>query len=90
MDQFPEGHLGNLVVDADPDDGNVEVQGFHWLHPEIRENDRCCGFVLKDMLTHRPEVVVAGHPVQTFAGDVAEVQTPGGRREYEILDVKYI
>jgi transcription elongation factor GreA len=25
-----------------------------------------------------------------FAGDVAEVQTPGGRREYEILDVKYI
>ena len=25
-----------------------------------------------------------------FAGDVAEVQAPGGVREYEILDVKYI
>lgn len=25
-----------------------------------------------------------------FAGDVAEVQAPGGIREYEVLDVKYI
>ena len=25
-----------------------------------------------------------------FAGDVVEVNTPGGRREYEILDVKYV
>jgi transcription elongation factor GreA len=25
-----------------------------------------------------------------FAGDVAEVQAPGGLREYEILDVKYV
>ena len=25
-----------------------------------------------------------------YAGDVAEVQAPGGVREYEILDVKYI
>ena len=25
-----------------------------------------------------------------FAGDIAEVQAPGGVREYEILDVKYI
>jgi len=25
-----------------------------------------------------------------FAGDVVEVNTPGGTREYEILDVKYI
>jgi transcription elongation factor GreA len=25
-----------------------------------------------------------------FAGDVAEVQAPGGVREYEILDVKYV
>ncbi|MFA7270192.1 MAG: transcription elongation factor GreA [Sterolibacterium sp.] len=25
-----------------------------------------------------------------FEGDVAEVQTPGGLREYEVLDVKYI
>ena len=24
-----------------------------------------------------------------FGGDVVEVQTPGGRREYEILDVRY-
>jgi len=25
-----------------------------------------------------------------FAGDVAEVQAPGGLREYEVLDVKYV
>lgn len=25
-----------------------------------------------------------------FAGDIAEVQAPGGVREYEVLDVKYI
>jgi len=25
-----------------------------------------------------------------FAGDVAEVQAPGGIREYEVLDVKYV
>ena len=25
-----------------------------------------------------------------YAGDVAEVQTPGGVREYEVLDVKYV
>ena len=25
-----------------------------------------------------------------FAGDVVEVNTPGGTREYEVLDVKYI
>lgn len=33
---------------------------------------------------------VARALIGKFAGDVAEVQTPGGRREYEILDVKYI
>jgi transcription elongation factor GreA len=25
-----------------------------------------------------------------YAGDVAEVQAPGGLRQYEVLDVKYI
>lgn len=32
---------------------------------------------------------VARSLIGKFAGDVAEVQTPGGRREYEILDVSY-
>ena len=32
---------------------------------------------------------VARALIGKYAGDVAEVQTPGGRREYEILDVKY-
>lgn len=32
---------------------------------------------------------VARALIGKFAGDVAEVQTPGGRREYEILDVRY-
>ena len=33
---------------------------------------------------------VARALIGKFAGDVAEVQTPGGRREYEILDVRYL
>ena len=32
---------------------------------------------------------VARSLIGKFAGDVVEVQTPGGRREYEILDVRY-
>lgn len=33
---------------------------------------------------------VARALIGKFAGDVVEVHTPGGTREYEILDVKYI
>jgi transcription elongation factor GreA len=33
---------------------------------------------------------VARALIAKFAGDVVEVQTPGGVREYEILDVKYV
>ena len=32
---------------------------------------------------------VARALIGKYAGDVAQVQTPGGKREYEILDVKY-
>jgi len=32
---------------------------------------------------------VARALISKFAGDIVEVQTPGGRREYEILDVRY-
>ena len=32
---------------------------------------------------------VARALIGKYSGDVAEVQTPGGKREYEILDVKY-
>jgi transcription elongation factor GreA len=32
---------------------------------------------------------VARALITKFSGDVVEVQTPGGRREYEILDVRY-
>ena len=33
---------------------------------------------------------IARSLIGKYAGDVAEVQAPGGAREYEILDVKYI
>jgi transcription elongation factor GreA len=33
---------------------------------------------------------VARALIGKFEGDVVEVQTPGGAREYEILDVKYV
>jgi transcription elongation factor GreA len=32
---------------------------------------------------------VARSLIGKYAGDIAEVQTPGGKREYEILDVRY-
>jgi transcription elongation factor GreA len=32
---------------------------------------------------------VARALIGKYAGDVAEVHTPGGKREYEILDVRY-
>jgi transcription elongation factor GreA len=32
---------------------------------------------------------VARALIGKYEGDVAEVQTPGGKREYEILGVKY-
>jgi transcription elongation factor GreA len=32
---------------------------------------------------------VARSLIGKYGGDVAEVQTPGGKREYEILDVRY-
>lgn len=33
---------------------------------------------------------VARALIGKYAGDVAEVQTPGGVREYEVIDVKYV
>ena len=33
---------------------------------------------------------VARALIGKFAGDVAEVHTPGGKREYEIIDVRYV
>ncbi|WIM05629.1 MAG: transcription elongation factor GreA [Candidatus Nitricoxidivorans perseverans] len=33
---------------------------------------------------------VARAMIGKYSGDVVEVQTPGGRREYEILDVRYV
>jgi len=33
---------------------------------------------------------VARALIGKYEGDVAEVQTPGGMREYEVLDVKYV
>lgn len=33
---------------------------------------------------------IARSLIGKYAGDVVEVATPGGRREYEILDVKYL
>ncbi|HWS12481.1 MAG TPA: GreA/GreB family elongation factor, partial [Rhodocyclaceae bacterium] len=33
---------------------------------------------------------VARALIGKYAGDVAEVQAPGGLREYEILDVRYV
>ena len=43
--------------------------------------------IKKDMISLNSPVARA--LIGKYAGDVAQVQTPGGKREYEILDVRY-
>ncbi|MFB1296338.1 dihydrofolate reductase family protein [Mycobacterium sp. pW049] len=54
--------VGSLVMGADTYQWIVKNQPGDWMYPQPSW-----------VVTHRPEVVVAGHPVQTFAGDVAEL-----------------
>ena len=55
--------VGALVMGADTYEWIVKNQPGDWMYPQPSW-----------VVTHRPEVVAAGHPVQTFAGDVAELQ----------------
>ena len=41
-------------------------------------------------LVERPGPIEARALIGKYAGDVAEVQAPGGVREYEVVDVRYI
>lgn len=54
--------VGSLVMGADTYEWIVKNQHGDWMYPQPSW-----------VVTHRPEVVAAGHPVQTFAGDVAEL-----------------
>ncbi|OAN35441.1 dihydrofolate reductase family protein [Mycolicibacterium iranicum] len=52
--------VGSLVMGTDTYEWIVKNQPGDWMYPQPSW-----------VVTHRPEVVVTGHPVQTFAGDVA-------------------
>ena len=54
--------VGALVMGADTYEWIVKNQPGDWMYPQPSW-----------VVTHRPEVVAAGHTVQTFAGDVAEL-----------------
>jgi transcription elongation factor GreA len=92
-----EGKLGNAQI-IDPRaldaDGRVvfgstveleDIDGEQTVTYQIVGDDEADLKQCKISL-HSP---VARALIGKFGGDVVEVQTPGGRREYEILDVRY-
>ena len=42
----------------------------------------------RTLIILKPDCVARGL-IGKYAGDLAQVQTPGGIREYEIIDVRY-
>jgi transcription elongation factor GreA len=92
-----EGKLGNAQI-IDPKsldaDGRVvfgatvemeDVEGGKTVTYQIVGDDEA-DFKQGKISINSP---VARALIGKFAGDVVEVQTPGGMREYEILDVRY-
>jgi len=93
-----EGKLANAQV-IDPQsldaDGRVVFGATVDLEDVNAGNDVTYQIVGDDEADLKAGKVSINSPVARaligkYAGDVVEVQTPGGRREYEVLDVKYI
>jgi len=92
-----EGKLGNAQI-IDPRsldaDGRVVFGATVELEDTDEDNTVTYQIVGDDEADIKQNKISLNSPVARaligkFAGDVAEVQTPGGRREYEILDVRY-
>lgn len=93
-----EGKLGNAQI-IDPQlldaDGRVvfgatvemeDIEGGKTVSYQIVGDDEA-DIKLGKVSVNSP---VARALIGKYAGDVAEVNTPGGIREYEVIDVKYI
>jgi transcription elongation factor GreA len=92
-----EGKLGNAQI-IDPKsldaDGRVVFGATVDLEDTDEGNTVTYQIVGDDEADIKQNKISLNSPVARaligkFAGDVVEVQTPGGRREYEILDVRY-
>ncbi len=93
-----EGKLGNAQI-IDPKlldaDGRV-VFGATVELEDIEEGKTVCYQIVgDDEADIKAGKVSVNSPVARaligkFAGDVAEVNTPGGVREYEVIDVRYV
>lgn len=93
-----EGKLGNAQI-IDPKlldaDGRVVFGATVELEDLEEGKTVCYQIVGDDEADIKAGKVSINSPVARaligkFAGDVAEVNTPGGIREYEVIDVKYI
>ncbi len=92
-----EGKLGNAQI-IDPRsldaDGRVVFGATVELEDTDEGNTVTYQIVGDDEADIKQNKISLNSPVARaligkYAGDVVEVQTPGGRREYEILDVRY-
>jgi transcription elongation factor GreA len=92
-----EGKLGNAQI-IDPASLDADGRVVFGATVDLEDADSgqkvCYQIVGDDEADLKQGKISLNSPVARaligkFGGDVVEVQTPGGRREYEILDVKY-
>lgn len=92
-----EGKLGNVqIIDPASLDADGRVVFGATVDLEDADSGQQVGYQIvgDDEADLKQSKISLNSPVARaligkFAGDVVEVQTPGGRREYEILDVRY-
>lgn len=93
-----EGKLGNAQI-IDPASLDVDGRIVFGATVEMEDADNeqrvCYQIVGDDEADIKQGKISLNSPVARamigkYEGDVVEVHTPGGRREYEILDVRYV
>jgi transcription elongation factor GreA len=93
-----EGKLGNAQI-IDP--RNISADGRCVFGATVKLEDMNSGDVVTYQIVGEDEAdikqckISIGSPIARaligkYSGDVAEVQAPGGVREYEVVDVQYI
>jgi transcription elongation factor GreA len=93
-----EGKLGNAQI-IDP--SNISADGRCVFGATVKLEDMNSGDVVTYQIVGEDEAdikqckISIGSPIARaligkYSGDVAEVQAPGGVREYEVVDVQYI
>jgi transcription elongation factor GreA len=93
-----EGKLGNAQI-IDP--AHIEADGRCVFGATVELEDSDSGDVVTYQIVGEDEADIKRGKISNtspigraligkYAGDVAEVQAPGGIRSYEILDVKYV